>query len=135
METTPDGLSETHDHSDGYPFSHSLRRRTGSSKGSTGSTDAAGNRVMECAIERQVWFPLTPSRPTSGLDICEEFNPIPPVGVLTVTRADTLHLVPPQLATETLDISVTVLHDLFRKMVDAASAVPVDGGALQSRET
>lgn len=66
--------------------------------------NCAGHREIQCAAERQ------------------EFYPTPPPGVLKLTWADILKKVPPALASKTLDIPFTILHERFRKIAAAAAA-------------
>ncbi|KAL0634557.1 hypothetical protein Q9L58_006516 [Maublancomyces gigas] len=46
----------------------------------------------------------------------EEFYPTPPAGMLTLTSAGVLTMVPPQLAAKSLDIPFTILYEHFRKI-------------------
>ncbi|KAL0633476.1 hypothetical protein Q9L58_007646 [Maublancomyces gigas] len=69
--------------------------------------DPAGDRVILCPIEH------------------EEFYPTPPSSVLTLTWADIMYQVPPQLASKTVTIPFMILHERFRKLVDMASGPPL----------
>lgn len=45
--------------------------------------------------------------------------------MLTLTWADIMHQVPPQLASKTVTIPFMILHKRFRDMVDTASGPPL----------
>lgn len=54
--------------------------------------------------------------------------------MLTLIWADILQKVAARLATKTLDIPFTILHERFRKIADAASAPPVGNGDSSPQE-
>lgn len=78
--------------------------------------NAAGHRIILCAAERV------------------EFYPASPEGVLTLTWADILKTVPTELADKRLYIPFSILHDLFRTLVDAAAAPVVFEPEVEEEE-
>lgn len=55
--------------------------------------------------------------------------------MLTLTWAEILKTVPAELATKSLDIPFTILHDRFRKIAGAAPAPPVEVGDSDPDDT